>query len=146
MDIIIILFDCLQLTLIGNFFIKCFLKYGYLKLNVVFIKYYIPTCMYAKEYVFDSIGKQRALSLDLFEPQQVLKGMQTMVVACEYSVLSTRLNTCLFYFKVESKITRDFEVQCSLFTYTELLILCYFFLFVSFPCGICARSVNNDFI
>jgi len=41
-----------------------------------------------------------------------------MVVARDYSVLSTQFNTRLPYFKVESKITRDFEAQCSLFTYT----------------------------
>jgi len=34
-----------------------------------------------------------------------------------YSVLSTRFNTRSPYFNVESKITRDFEAQCSLFTY-----------------------------
>ena len=39
------------------------------------------------------------------------------VVSREYSVLSTRFNTCLTYFKVASKIKRDFDAQCSLFTY-----------------------------
>ena len=43
--------------------------------------------------------------------------MKTPVVAHEDSVFSTRFNTCAPYFKVESKITRDFEAQCSLFTY-----------------------------
>ena len=33
------------------------------------------------------------------------------------------LNTCQPYFKVQSKITRDFEAQCSLFTYIEQIIL-----------------------
>ena len=40
------------------------------------------------------------------------------IVAREYSILSIRFNTCMAYFKVESKITRDFAAQCSLFTYT----------------------------
>jgi len=40
-------------------------------------------------------------------------------------VLSTRFNTCLPYFKVESKITRDFEAQCSLFTYKGYLATQY---------------------
>ena len=40
-----------------------------------------------------------------------------MVVVHEYSVLSTQFNTCLPYFKVESKITHDFMAQCSMFTY-----------------------------
>jgi len=35
-------------------------------------------------------------------------------------VLSTRFNTCPPYFKVESKITRDFAAQSSLFTYTDI--------------------------
>ena len=37
------------------------------------------------------------------------------IVAHEYTALSTRFNTCLPYFKVESKITRDLEAQCSMF-------------------------------
>ena len=41
----------------------------------------------------------------------------TTLFTREYSVLSTRFNTCPPYFKVESKITRDFAVQYSLFTY-----------------------------
>ena len=40
------------------------------------------------------------------------------VVAREYSVLSIRFNTCPPFFTVESKITREFEAQCLLFTYT----------------------------
>ena len=32
-------------------------------------------------------------------------------------VLSTRFNICPPYFKVESKITRDFAAQCSILTY-----------------------------
>ena len=40
-----------------------------------------------------------------------------MVFAREYSVLSTLFNTCPPYFKAESKITRDFAAQCSMFTY-----------------------------
>ena len=43
------------------------------------------------------------------------------IVADEYSFLSTRFTTCLPYFKVESKITRDFEAQCSLFTYKHFI-------------------------
>ena len=43
-----------------------------------------------------------------------------MVVAREYSVFSTGFNTCLPYFKIESKITLDYEAQCSLFTYNVL--------------------------
>jgi len=39
-----------------------------------------------------------------------------MVVAREYSVLSIRFNTCLYYVKVDSNNTRDFEAQYSLFT------------------------------
>ena len=42
----------------------------------------------------------------------------TMVDDRKYSVLTTRFNTCLTYFKVACKITRDFETQCWLFTYT----------------------------
>jgi len=34
----------------------------------------------------------------------------TMVDDRKYSVLTTRFNTCLTYFKVESKNTRDFKV------------------------------------
>ena len=33
-----------------------------------------------------------------------------MLVACDYSVLSTRFNTCQPYFKVDSKITRALAV------------------------------------
>jgi len=42
------------------------------------------------------------------------------IVARAYSVLSTRFITCPPYFKVESKIARDFAAQCSLFTYNVL--------------------------
>ena len=37
------------------------------------------------------------------------------------------LNTCPLYFKVASKITRDFEAECSLFTYN----CCYFVVVVA---------------
>jgi len=47
------------------------------------------------------------------------------IVAREYSILSIRFNTCMAYFKVESKITRDFEVQCSLFTYMRTMTRYY---------------------
>ena len=40
----------------------------------------------------------------------------TRVVSHEYSLPSTGFNTCPPYFKVESKITRDFAAQCSMFT------------------------------
>jgi len=46
-----------------------------------------------------------------------------MLVAREYYLLSTRYKTCLSYFKVESKITRDFAAQCSMFTYKIFLWL-----------------------
>ena len=46
-----------------------------------------------------------------------------MVVASENSLLLTRFNTCPLYFKVESKITRDFAAQCSLFTYSQYYYL-----------------------
>jgi len=35
-------------------------------------------------------------------------------------------NTCPPYFKVESKITRDFEAQCSLFTYSAYICCEYY--------------------
>jgi len=43
-----------------------------------------------------------------------------MLVAREYYLLSTWFNTPS-YFKVESKITRDFAAQCSMFTYKRFL-------------------------
>jgi len=46
-----------------------------------------------------------------------------MVIVRVYSVLSTRLNTCPPYFKVESKIARDFAPQCSMFTYIQVRII-----------------------
>ena len=42
-----------------------------------------------------------------------------MVVAREYSVLSIWFNTCPPYFMVGSKITRDTEAKCSMFTYKD---------------------------
>ena len=51
--------------------------------------------------------------------------VKTMVVVHEYSVLLTRFNTCPSYFKVESKITRDFKAQCSLFTYSVFVVVEY---------------------
>ena len=60
------------------------------------------------------IGKQRALSLDSW-PISTLGSaigyscVLTTVVAREYSVLSTRFNTCPPYVKVDSKITSDFK-------------------------------------
>ena len=41
-----------------------------------------------------------------------------MVVAREYSALSTRFNTCPPYFKGESKITRDLVAQYSMLTHS----------------------------
>jgi len=35
-----------------------------------------------------------------------------------------RFNTC-FYFKVESKITRDFAAECSMFTYKQTRLYMY---------------------
>ena len=57
------------------------------------------------------MGKQRALGTPMCG--------QRLQNAREYSVLSTYFNTCLPYFKEESKITRDFAAQCSMFTYTH---------------------------
>jgi len=37
------------------------------------------------------------------------------------SVLLTQFNTCPPYSKVESKITRDFAAQCSLFTFSSTI-------------------------
>jgi len=53
-----------------------------------------------------------------------------MVDARENSVLSTRFNTCLSYFKVESKIIRDIEAQCSLSTYNDTVLITVIFVSV----------------
>jgi len=64
------------------------------------------------------ISEQRVLSIDSklsFPTIGSVIGhscVKTTVVARENPVLSTQLNTCPPYFKVESKITRDFEAQC----------------------------------
>ena len=49
--------------------------------------------------------------------------MDACSILCCYN---TRFNTCSFYFKVESKITRDFAAQCSLFTYTNEVMFCFY--------------------
>ena len=70
------------------------------------------------------ISKQRALSIEHWPIPTIssvigYSCVWTTVVAREYLVLSTWFNTqCPPYFKVVSKITREFEAQCSLFTYT----------------------------
>jgi len=77
------------------------------------------------------IGKQRALSLEIWPIPNIdsVIGYSYVprVVPREYSVLSTGFNNCPLYFKVQSKITRDFAAQCSMFTYTVAFILqrCY---------------------
>ena len=81
-------------------------------------------CQQSNCYKQSDIGKQQALSLDIWPipTKGSVKGYScvwTTVVARKDSVLSTRFNTCLPYFKVESKITRDFAAQCSLFTYNS---------------------------
>ena len=70
-----------------------------------------------------SIRKQRALSLNTWPDPTIgsvigSSCVWTRIVACDNSVLSSRFNTCPPYFKVESKVTRDFGVQSSMFTYT----------------------------
>ena len=55
----------------------------------------------------DTVGKQRALSLDIWPIPTIgnvigYSCVWTMVVAHENSMLSTRFNTCPPYFKVES--------------------------------------------
>ena len=57
------------------------------------------------------------MTFGLYQPYPVC--VDNGKVAREYSILSTRFTTCLSYFMVESKITRDFEAQCSLFTYSR---------------------------
>ena len=50
------------------------------------------------------------------------------MIAREYVVLSIRFNTCPPYSKAESEITRDFEAQCSMFTYTTSLDIMNYFM------------------
>ena len=50
-----------------------------------------------------------------------------LLLRTEYQpMLLSRFNTCTPYFKVESKITLDFEAQCSLFTFFIMNLLLLF--------------------
>ena len=50
-----------------------------------------------------------------------------LLLRTEYqTMLLSRFNTCTPYFKVESKITLDFEAQCSLFTFFIMNLLLLF--------------------
>ena len=65
------------------------------------------------------IGEQRALSLETWPISNIgsdigYSCVWTRVVSCEYSVLSTGVNTFTPHFKTESKFTCVFAAQCSI--------------------------------
>ena len=60
-------------------------------------------------------------------------------MARENSVLSSRFNTCPPYFKVVSKLARDFAAQCSMFTYSVVLSNC---IDLSNACGLYAQCTQ----